>query len=320
MAIAPVACAQPIEWRSFPQSNAQPGVFEPSAIRQLPDGRLFVAQDEVRAAFGSFTLSHQGLAQQFSPTIKSNGQALPRLNDLEGLAQAPNGTLYAITSFSRTKAGKRRAARHRFVQVQLTAGAISGLTVYGDLLDDILAAYPALKQAEKSPYAKGRHGFNIEGLGFDKSGKTLMIGLRGPVLGKDSLILRLENPAEVFKGQPPRFSPNLIRLDLNKGGIRALSYIPALDMYLLVAQKANKKGASNTASNLWIWSGEPNEPPKQVDIPGLDLRNAEGITQIRHMDRAYVFLVSDDGDRTKARPAHYLMLPVERVAENLPKP
>jgi len=320
VAIAQAVAAQPLEWHRFTQGKAQTGIFEPSAVRQLADGRLFVVQDEASAAFSTLTLSDQGLAQEFSPNTDALGKALPRLNDLEGLALGPNGALYAITSFSHMKSGKRPATRQIFAQVHITAGEITRLTVYDNLLGDIIAAYPALKSAKKSPFAKGRRGFNIEGLGFDRSGKNLLIGLRGPVLGKDSLILRLENPSGVFKGQPPRFSPDMIRLDLNKAGIRALSYIPALGVYLLVAQKANKKGASNLASHLWVWSGDPNSTPTRLDIPGLDLRNAEGITQIRHMDRDYIFLVSDDGDRAKARPAHYTMLPVSLVATYLPNP
>lgn len=309
--------ANAAEWQSFPLYKNGAGIFEPSGIRQLPGGGFLVVQDEPSAALTRFILTPETQAGGLEQ-VPPSGVLPNALNDLEGLAEAPDGTFFAITSFSRDRDGKKRKSRQRLLRLRLTGQQMTGFDIYQDLLDDILAAYPQLKGSVKSKNAKGREGFNIEGLCFDKEGKRLFIGLRGPVLGGDSLILVLENPNQLFEGGKPQFASEMIRLDLDKGGLRAMSFIPALNRYLLVAQKANRKTASNREFRLWEWGGPTDPTPKEIRLPGLSLRNAEGIAQIRHMDNIYVMMVSDDGDRRKGKAGHYLLVPVETIARALP--
>jgi hypothetical protein len=100
-------------------------------------------------------------------------------------------------------------------------------------------------------------------------------------------------------------------LDLDKGGIRAMSYVPWLERYLLVAQQAKKKDTSNRPFRLWQWDGPSGAAPRPLQIPNIDLRNTEGITPVRLGERDYLLLVSDDGNRTRNRPGHYLIVPRE---------
>ena len=309
------------KWHKLMPKGDSQGIYEPSAVRQLADGRLLLVQDESDDPFVLVRLTRDGQGIDIQrPTLNPEdrpfwilGQPEPPrgLEDLEGLASAADGYLYAITSHSRTVSGNRRKSRERLARLRIVDGHISELQVFGKLRKAILAAYPELKGATQSSHTKGRKGFNIEGLCFDREGKRLYIGLRAPVLDGDSLILVLENPMAMFRDDAgPVFASEPLRLDLDQGGIRAISYVAPLDSYLLVTQRSKKKGTSGRPFRLWSWSGQRGSPARPVQIPGIELRNTEGIAPIRHEQRDYLMLVSDDGDRAEKRPAHYLLVPL----------
>ena len=58
------------------------GLFEPSAIQQLPDGRFLVVEDEKDHSFSLVTLSANGDVSGVVP----GGDPIWTLDDLEGLA------------------------------------------------------------------------------------------------------------------------------------------------------------------------------------------------------------------------------------------
>ncbi len=311
-------------WQPLTSAKGSPGIYEPSAVHQLADGRLLLVQDESNDPFVLLQLTREGQGVEYQrPTLDPQDQPFwilgqpepPRgLEDLEGLAASDNGYLYAITSHSRTESGNRRKSRERLARLRIEDGHISDYAVFGKLRKAILAAYPELKAAARSQHAKGRKGFNIEGLCWERDKNQLLIGLRSPILNGQSLILVLKNPAALFQnGDAPVFAPEPILLDLDKGGIRAISYVPRLDSYLLISQRAKKRDTSGKSFRLWSWTGHDGDPPSPLEIPGISLRRTEGITPVRHAGREYLLLVSDDGNRAKELPAHYLLLPMEAL-------
>jgi uncharacterized protein DUF3616 len=315
--LALIAIAGPVaatQWQVFPPSPTGEGIYEPSAIGQLPDGRIFLVQDEADAALVVLSINTDDQAVPVILGPSSGPKKSNRLNDLEALAVGPDGRVFVLGSHSRNLSGKRPTNRKGFLSLQLNGRQIELTGQYKTLLKDLLARYPELAPSVKSTFAKGRAGFNIEGLAFSRDGGSFLIGLRGPVLGRDTLIAVLENPAAVFQGQSARFAQNLVRLDLGQDGIRALSFIAALDGFLISAQKSRRKSTSNAAFQLWFWSGDAKSAPVPVNIPGLELRKTEGIAQIRHRGGDYLMLVSDDGNRAAKRAAHYILLPMETVA------
>jgi hypothetical protein len=323
-AVILTADASSSDWAPLISDDGSPGVYEPSAVRQLADGRLLMVQDEandplVLLQFSqngqSVTLQRPVLADRDRPFWILGGAEPPRgLEDLEGLAVGPDDYLYAITSHSRTTTGERRKSRERLVRLRIEDEEIRDYAVFGKLRKAILAAYPELKKAARSGYDKGRKGFNIEGLCSDSERKKLLIGLRSPILDGRSLILIMENPAGVFEdNDSPVFSSVPMRLDLAKGGIRAMSYIPWLERYLLVTQQAKKKGTSDRPFRLWLWGGPGGAAPRPLKIPDIDLRSTEGITPVHLGGRDYLVLVSDDGNRNKDRPGHYSLVSREAL-------
>jgi hypothetical protein len=62
-------------------------------------------------------------------------------------------------------------------------------------------------------------------------------GLRSPVLDGHAVLAALDNPSAIFDaGEAPALSPQLTLLDPDGNGLRALSWIPALDGYLLIGR------------------------------------------------------------------------------------
>jgi hypothetical protein len=101
----------------------------------------------------------------------------------------------------------------------------------------------------------------------------------------------------------------VIRLDLNGGGIRAMSYDPHLGGYLIVSRKPGK------TFKLRLWRGQAAAAPQRIRSADIkDLRQAEGITPVRlNGEPLGILIVSDDGDEAKRKPGHYLFLSYKQI-------
>jgi len=135
------------------------------------------------------------------------------------------------------------------------------------------------------------------------------------VAGK-SLLLTLENPEDLFvRGEPPRFAPEVIRLGLQGGGIRAMAYIPDLDGYLLANETVGEAGKPR--ARLWLWDGIAGHEARRLRFPGSGkVKNIEGICPVMARGRALLLLVCDDGNRQKDEGAHYRFLDFELLIED----
>ena len=117
----------------------------------------------------------------------------------------------------------------------------------------------------------------------------------------------LENPAAVFdKDEKARISDQLILLDLDKGGVRAIAFDPILDGYLILSRRENKK---NKLFKLWFWDGDAANAPRRIRFNApVDVDYAEGITPVHLNGEDRILIVFDDGVALKKKGAHYLVL------------
>lgn len=316
--------APTLGWLSFDTTWAGSAIYEPSAVEALPDGRFLVAQDEAGDPFVLLSLPGLGEGSAIRPAVgagllRPDRPAAPAsaldLSDLEGLARAADGYLFAITSHSQTEQGERRIAREKLARLRIEGDTIVEYGAHKGLREEILAAHPELEAAMRSKNSKGRKGFSIEALAVGRDGHSLWIGLRGPIIDGDAWIIVLENPNAVFEDNAPPSFGEPLRLDLDKGGIRALSFVPPLDGYVLVSQRADKKDSSDEAFELWFWRGGDSDEAEGLDPDGLDLRKTEGVTLARHQGEDYLLLVSDDGEAGSRHFAHYRLLPLSALAD-----
>jgi Protein of unknown function (DUF3616) len=215
-------------------------------------------------------------------------------SDLEGAA-ALGQRIYWLSSHGRNKDAEHQERRHRFfaTDVQTGSGGVTivpvGSEAYTALQADMLAA-PQLRpyklaEAEKlAPEAVG--GFNIEGLAATTDDK-LLIGFRNPIRSQKALVVPLENPAAVIKGEKAQFGTP-IELDLGDRGIRSIELVGS--SYVIVAGPPGKTGTFK----LYRWSGKADNTPNEIQ--GIDLQGLRPEALFVVPQTNTIQILSDDGD------------------------
>jgi hypothetical protein len=280
------------------------GIYEPSAIQQLADGRFLVVEDEKEYPFSLVRLSLDGrvASQPLRQGWLDFDDAFWKLDDLEGLALGPDGLIYAITSHSRSGDGDEKKARDKLVRFRIEGDRVVERQVSKGLKPVLRAAHPVLAQAAEVRDVKGEGGLNIEALEFTADG--LLVGLRGPLLDGRAVLIRIGNPEALFKGGDP--ATTLTTLDLDGHGLRGLSWLPALGGYLAIAGPVARAAVP---FRLWFWSGRADQPARRVEVPGLaGFEHAEGVCPALIEGRERIVMVSDDGNRDEGRFARFVVL------------
>lgn len=290
-------------------------IYEPSAVQQLPDGRVLVVEDEASRAFSVMSIAPDGsLVEDKAADARLTRSFGRKLSDLEGLSIDDSGNIYAITSHSSNKDGERRPDREQLLRFRVSGNKVGNIVSYTSLRDT-LASSTELKAAieEKAGEEIDFDELNIEGLAFYREAQDLMIGLREPMAGDTSVILVITNPVEMLENQAaPEFGEPIL-LDLQGGGIRALSYDPVMQAFLIVNEIEGYD--NNRYSQLWSWGGDPDVPPEPVALPDIiNLNNVESIDSITIDGEARLLLMSDEGSKKKNRPAQYMMLEYGQLA------
>ncbi|WP_234414120.1 DUF3616 domain-containing protein [Ideonella sp. A 288] len=285
------------------------GIYEPSAIQQLPDGRFLVVEDEKEHPLSLVTLGADGVVETAPVTagLLQMFSAFWKLDDLEGLTADRAGVVYAITSHSRDAEGDEKKSRAKFVRFRIEGDRVVDPQVVDGLKKALTSRHPVLAEAARVRDVKADGGLNIEGLEISPDGQHLLIGFRSPLHEGRALIARVENPSAVFDAdEAPRIAPVLDELDLDGRGIRGLSYVPALGEYLVIGGPASR---SAEAFGVWRWSGQPGAPARRVTVPGLPgFEKAEGVCPAVVGGVECIVFVSDDGNREARRAAGYLLL------------
>ena len=290
------------------------GLYEPSAIQQLPDGRFLVVEDEKDHSFSLVTIAANGevSSQSLGPAWFHGGDPIWKLDDLEGLALDGTGQLYAITSHSRDDDGDEQKGREKLARFRIEKDKVAEPVVVGGLKRALTAAHPVLAAAALAPDAKSGAGLNIEALEITPDGQRLLIGFRSPLQGGRAIIASLENTAAVFDaGAAPQISNALQTLDLGGHGIRGMSYVAAMNGYLVISGPASR---ADHAFGLWFWNGQAAAPARRVTVPELaGFERAEGVCPAVIDGVTKIIIVSDDGNRKQGRLARFVMLDLAQL-------
>lgn len=290
------------------------GLFEPSAIQQLPDGRFLVVEDEKDHPFSLLTLSADGTAktQSLGPGWFQGGAPIWNLDDLEGLALDSLGYLYAITSHSRGDEGGEKKGRNKLARFRIEKDRVVDPVVVGGLKAALVAAHPLLAAAAQIEDAKTDSGLNIEALEITPDRQRLLIGFRSPLQGGLAIIASVENPTAIFEADAaPQVPSTLQTLDLGGQGIRGMSYSAPLDGYLVVSGPTSR---AQDEFKLWFWSGLADAPARRVTVPGLQgLARAEGVSLAVINGVQRIVIVSDDGNRKAGEFANFVLLDLAQL-------
>lgn len=286
------------------------GLFEPSAIQQLADGRFLVVEDEKEHPFTLLAIGADGSLS--AAPLRHDAAGWGKLDDLEGLAVARSGAIYAITSHSRDGDGETKKSREKLVRFRIDGDRAVAAAVVDDLKPALIAADAVLAEAARVADVKADGGLNIEALALSPDERRLLVGLRSPLRDGRAIVVGVDNPAAMFDaGAPPRLAARLAMLDLEGHGIRGMSYVPALAGYLVIGGPA---GRESVPFRLWFWRGGDGDPACRVSVPGLPgFANAEGVCAAVIDGRPCVVIVSDDGNRQSGRCARYLLLDLDRL-------
>ena len=202
-------------------------IYEPSAVQQLPDGRILVVEDEASRAFSLLTPSADGSFSE-NPTadLRLIRGARRKLNDLEGLTVDDAGHIYAVTSHSFNNDNEQIRSREQLLRFKITGNNITDMAAVTNLRER-LEADEALRNdiAERSEGKFDVDKLNIEGMTLNKRTGHLLLGLRNPRAADFSMILIIENTAEIFEQDAAPVFGKTILLDIGSG-IRALSFDP----------------------------------------------------------------------------------------------
>jgi len=285
------------------------GIYEPSAIQQLPDGRYLVVEDEKRFPFSLVTLGADGRISTapLNAEPMDGAEDFGKLDDLEALTLDGFGRIHALTSPSRESEGDAKKSRDKLVRFRVEADRVVTPVVVKGLKPALMAAHPVLAEAAAILDVKDASGLNIEALEITPDQQRLLVGFRSPLLDRHALIASVENPAAIFEtGEPPRIAPTLTTLDLGGHGIRGLAYFASLGGYLLISGPV---APEQVQFQLWFWTGKPGDRAQRMTVPGLaGFEHAEGISPAMIDGQEYIILVSDDGDRKAGRFARYVIL------------
>ncbi len=285
------------------------GIYEPSAIQQLADGRFLVVEDEKEHPLSLVTIGADGTVKTAALTagLLQMFSSFWKLNDLEGLAADQAGFVYAITSHSRDDDGDEKKSREKLVRFRVEGDRVAEPKVVGGLKQALTTRHAVLAAAVQARDVKAGGGLNIEALEISPDRQRLMIGFRSPLRGGRALIASIENPSAIFDSdEVPHIAPLLEELDLGGHGIRGLSYVPALGAYLVISGPASSEPAN---FGLWRWSGQPGATAQRMTVAGLrGFEKAEGVSPAVVGGVERIIIVSDDGNRGSGRAAGYLLL------------
>jgi len=289
------------------------GIYEPSAIQQLPDGRFLVVEDEKSHPFSLLTIGADGrvASTELTASVFQIFSDFWKLDDLEGLALDRAGFVYAITSHSRDDEGDEKQSRERLVRFRVEGKRAAEPKVVEGLKRAMAATHPELASAAAIRDVKADGGLNIEALEISPDQRRLLIGFRSPLRDGRALIASIENPSGIFEvDELPRLAADLDELDLGGQGIRGLCYLPSIGEYLVISGPVSREGQFG----LWFWNGQPGASARRVTIPGLQsLERAEGVSRAVIDGVERIIVVSDDGDRKAGRCASYLLLDIDQL-------
>lgn len=281
-------------------------LYEPSGAASLSDGRVIVVEDDGDRPVRLF--SHTLNKSQLSLSPESLKGEITKVQDFEGVSEGKDNEIFLITSHSTSKKGERKKTREKLIKLTLKGERISKIQVVGNLLPFIQKKLKDSLKLEKKDLEK----INIEGLGFNATQETLLIGLRSPVFNGMALILPLLNPYDLFsKKQDPIFN-DIITLDLEGAGIRAITYDTKRNRFLIAGEAKNKKG--KLRSRIWAWDGLQNTKATRIEVPKIkEVKNIEGMTIVHREGTSYLLFVCDNGNREKKVGGSYGFIDVKKL-------
>jgi len=207
-----------------------------------------------------------------------------------------NSFFYLVTSQSASKDGAKNAIVRFDIspETQTLRGQPEIITDFRSFLLQNVAAISSLGAPEGI-----QGGLNIEGIAWDPNNDRLLLGLRGPQIGKQAVLvpLKLRDPRGPFTRENLKVDdPNVIVLSLDGQGVRDITYDTYLRSFLIIS--GAPETSPKTDFGLWEWNGQPDAKPTKL-MTLEDKMKPEGVTSVTINGRSYAFVVGDAGSYLK---------------------
>ncbi|MCG3160706.1 MAG: hypothetical protein JMDDDDMK_01775 [Acidobacteria bacterium] len=203
-----------------------------------------------------------------------------------------NSFFYMVTSQSDSRDGVKNAIVRFDIspETQTLRGQPEIITDFRSFLLQNVTAISAIGAPDG---IKG--GLNIEGIAWDPNNERLLLGLRGPQIGTQAVIVpvKLRDPRGPFTRENLKIDePNVIVLSLDGHGVRDITYDSHLRSFLIIS--GAPETSPKTDFGLWEWNGQPDAKPVRM-MTLEDKMKPEGITSVTINGRSYIFVVGDAG-------------------------
>jgi len=311
---------------SYPEASAV-------GLAGSPPRWLVVADNEL-PALALFPLEPQSL-KAHAPALHAGTSPAYPVDDLEAMTAFPwdpNGdgkpeAVYQVLtgSCSRTKKGKVAPERealfgvstgadgksftaaaevkvNRTLRTQMRAlGGENSAQPWGPVLRDSVWRHGLSPDAQNAALG-GEAGLNIEGLTLSKDARSLLLGLRSPLVNGRALLIPLTNPVAALglggsAPQPAALAAPVL-LDLGGLGFRSIEWDAGRSEYLIAAGSAGDA----KVFRFYTWTGDAGAAPREVKTPSALAAaklDPEGITPVPGCQSAVVV-----GDHGAGKPWH----------------
>ncbi|ASJ71896.1 DUF3616 domain-containing protein [Granulosicoccus antarcticus] len=300
-------------------------LYEPSGIAPLPNGRFLIVEDEPAQALRLVTaevLTGNAVALKDETRLELPSSLTERLSvgvldDLEGAAHDQLQQLYIISSHD-DSTPYWSSERQKLLRFSIRDGRMHNVSTKLTLRRDLLKSYPQLATDTEGKSKKKAASMNIEALAYDRSRDVLLIGFRTPVLNGNAIIIRLKNPAAYFNDDAqPELDKTLWSVDLDKGGLRAMTYDDQSDQLLLISRRENHKDDSY---KLWRLPAAGQEPAIRIELGEQEemLKRVEGLAlmDLDPSPDSGVLFVRDNGNTKKKQGGDWFILTRKQLGLN----
>ncbi|OGE25020.1 MAG: hypothetical protein A3J42_07775 [Candidatus Dadabacteria bacterium RIFCSPHIGHO2_12_FULL_53_21] len=305
---------------SYAQSKSYTysGMCDGSAAVKLDENYFIVAEDDGEVLriykFNDSSVSQVGAEDDVLKNLTSDSKDEV---DIEGAARIGN-RIYWISSHGRNKDGEISGNRYKFfaTDLDITAsppelsltesydGLVTDVTkneswkksnltgTQKQKLIDLLNNATRMEEEAVPDLAPEKSGLNIEGLAQTGDGKSLLIGLRNPLINGKAIIITLTNPADLVTGKGPAKFGNSYFLELGGLGIRDMIYSTEQKTYFIIGGPLGSDGIFE----MFEWDGtQENQPTSVTTLKTCPNSSPEAV--IYHSNGPQIQIINDEGDK-----------------------
>jgi hypothetical protein len=273
-----------------------PSAHEFSDVVQIPGtDQVLLVDDEAKNQVFLWRVGRYG-----EPDGEVTAIDLPagvEFEDGEGVT-TDGRAIYAITAHSLRQDGTSRETA--LLQLRWAENHLELDAALTDLRARLESNFPVFAQVKGLVPDLG--GLDIEGLAWDSGNKRLLLGIRGPLIDGNPVVVPFRLTRSGQQVDVSWDGPPIPIKGIDGYGIRSIQYDHELKAFLILTGGSGKQVKGSAGKNrfaLWRWSGVPEEPAvRLLEFPKMlqGVRSKpEGVCRVTLLGGASYLLIVYDG-------------------------